>query len=155
MFLFLFLYLCCCCFVCVFCFCYFWAQSKKTKTTITLAQLLLTVGFFIYSCLLFAAVLLYSFYKAKTTTATKADCLWVWALFVASILCFSRKRRRLWESRTHTPARQSELEQRSLSWLSNVETQRYVYATCCTQNVLINCWNSWGVCVCVAPFGQW
>lgn len=75
-----------------FCFCYFWAQSKKTKTTITLAQLLLTVGFFIYSCLLFAAVLLYSFYKAKTTTATKADCLWVWALFVASpyrIFCVS------------------------------------------------------------------
>lgn len=68
-----------------FCFCYFWAQSKKTKTTITLAQLLLTVGFFIYSCLLFAVVLLYSFYKAKTTTATKADCLWVWALFVVSL----------------------------------------------------------------------
>lgn len=74
------------------CFLFLLFLSAKQKTTITLAQLLLTVGFFIYSCLLFAAVLLYSFYKAKTTTATKADCLWVWALFVASpyrIFCVS------------------------------------------------------------------
>lgn len=53
-------------------------NNENTRSTVAHSWV------FIYSCLLFAAILLYSFYKAKTTTATKADCLWVWALFVAS-----------------------------------------------------------------------
>lgn len=125
--------------ICVFCFCYFRAQSKITKTTNNTRSTVAHSWVFIYSCLLFAAVLLYSLYKATTT---KADCLWVWALFVASpyrTFRVSPESEGACGRAAHTPARQCELEQRrSVSWLSNVETQRNVYATCSTRNVLIN-----------------
>lgn len=67
-----------------FLFLLFLSAKQKNKNNDNTRSTVAHSWVFIYSCLLFAAVLLYSFYKAKTTTATKADCLWVWALFVAS-----------------------------------------------------------------------
>lgn len=75
-----------------FLFLLFLSAKQKNKNNNNTRSTVAHSWVFIYSCLLFAAVLLYSFYKAKTTTATKADCLWVWALFVASpyrIFCVS------------------------------------------------------------------